>query len=167
MSMDKPKWMRGEWTDEPDRLNYKTDEGFDAAIIRTSHSGCLCGYVGVPAGHPWYGMGYSAEVAPTKAQIEAPVDIDKRSAISLLIAALGEAGTESVRLDCLLNVHGGLTYADNGIAEFGEDPSLWYFGFDCAHSGDASPAYDFHGTYRDIEYVKREIAALSKQLAVV
>lgn len=70
------------------------------------------------------------------------------------------------------DVHGGLTYAGAGRADFGEDPALWYFGFDCAHSGDISPGMLRYGEmhdsrYRGIAFVRREIASLSKQLAEV
>lgn len=170
--IDKSAWGSGEWTDEPDSLNFKTDEGFDAVIIRQSSGGHLCGYVGIPASHPWHGKSYSAGITPTAEQLDRPVDMDKISVISLFASAIGgEASPESVRIDCLVSVHGGLTYSDRGVAKFGEDPALWYFGFDCAHSGDHSPGYDHRyssgGSYRDIAYVKGEIAALSKQLASV
>lgn len=55
------------------------------------------------------------------------------------------------------------------ICHLGEPDKVWWFGFDCSHSGDASPAYDRQyggdGTYRDLGYVKHEIAGLAKQLA--
>jgi len=67
-----------------------------------------------------------------------------------------------------IEVHGGLTYASkNGKG--------WEFGFDCSHCDDAGhPEYE-HGhdsyltpgaEYRDIEYVKGEVASLARQLAV-
>jgi hypothetical protein len=167
--LDKSAWGYGEWHDEPDLLNYTTDEGFDAAIVRVSHSGALCGYVGVSDSHPLYGKDYGHEVKPTEEQMSRKVDIDNVSVISLFCAALSESDpANGARLDILIDVHGGMTYADKGRANLGENPKRWYFGFDCAHSGDLCPAMDRYftdGTYRDIEYVKANVARLSKQLA--
>lgn len=52
-------WRRGPWDSEPDIVSW-TDEvtGLECLIVRTS-LGSLCGYVGVPATHPWAGMAYS------------------------------------------------------------------------------------------------------------
>jgi hypothetical protein len=164
---DKSNWGRGDWQHEPDRLNFLTDEGFDAAILRARHSGSLCGYVGVPFGHPWWGLKYSDSLPSTPEQLAAPVNTDKISLLSLFCMAAD--GLENIRIDCTVQVHGGLTYSARGWRAAGEDARCWYFGFDCAHYGDASPAYDrmwgSDGQYRDIDYVKEEIAALSRQLA--
>lgn len=164
---DKSQWGPGEWQHEPDRINFRTEEGFDAAVLRARHSGSLCGYVGVPYGHPWWGMKYMDSLPSTPALLATPVDTDKISLISLLCMA-GEA-SERIRIDCAVQVHGGLTYSARGWRAAGEDARCWYFGFDCAHYQDASPAYDHRfgggGTYRDLEFVKDEVAALSKQLA--
>lgn len=68
------------------------------------------------------------------------------------------------------DVHGGLTYAGMGRASCGEDESLWYFGFDCAHSGDLCPSMlqyhdGFEGdVYRNISYVTEQIEELAKQI---
>jgi hypothetical protein len=134
-SIDKSKWPEGEWSTESDRENYKTEEGFDAAIIRHPGLGHLCGYVGISQEHPLHGKSYDAAYGA--------IDPD---------------------------VHGGLTYDGEGRVDSGEDPALWYFGFDCAHSGDLSPGMlrygdCSHSAYRNIAYVKQHIARLSKSLA--
>jgi hypothetical protein len=53
----------------------------------------------------------------------------------------------------------------------GEPDNVWWFGFDCAHSGDHSPAYDrgprYRGIYRTLEYVRGQCRSLAKQLADV
>ena len=53
--MDKSSWIRrGEWDDEPDKLQWTDiDTGLVCLIVR-GPVGALCGYVGVPEGHPWY-----------------------------------------------------------------------------------------------------------------
>lgn len=128
IAIDKSKWPIGEWTDEPDFLSWKTDEGFHALIIR-SNFGHLCGYVGVPGNHSKYGFDYE-------------------------------------NMD--IGTHCGLTYSKSGIIEYEEDPSYWYFGFDCAHYGDICPSMlvptSAYETYKNIDYVKSKIASLSKQL---
>lgn len=73
-----------------------------------------------------------------------------------------------------VDVHGGLTYADRcredspicHIPEPGETDDVWWFGFDCAHAFDLSPAhrFDIEEVYRDINYVRAEVESLAKQL---
>jgi hypothetical protein len=92
---DKKEWGPGEWQHEPDRLIFRTPEGFEAAVLRARHSGSFCGYVGVPFGHPWWGKHYGDSVASTPEQLAAPVDISKISVISLFCMA-GE-GTEQTQ----------------------------------------------------------------------
>jgi hypothetical protein len=95
--------------------------------------GYRCGYVMVPAGHPWWRLDYD--------------DIDNPYP----------------------HVHGGLTFA-------GQDTSLYgtWFGFDCAHYGDAPdpslPGYlalmDFgDSVIRSTQYVASECRSLARQAA--
>jgi hypothetical protein len=168
--VDESRFGDGPWLGEPSSLHFKTAEGFDAVILRARHSGALLGYVGVPASHPWHGKQYHHRVTATREQLEQPVDTDKLSFISMFTHALSDHDSNEVSIDCLIRVHGGLTYSDRGYSRIGEDPRYWYFGFDCAHYRDLCPAYQGFtgdGTYRDIGYVKAEIAALSRQLAAV
>ena len=138
---DKSKWGDGPWQQEPDKKQW-TDAatGFPCLIVRGPH-GALCGYVGVTLSHPFFGKSYN--------------DVD-------------------------VEVHGGLTFADRcqpnrehgicHIVEQGENENVWWFGFDCAHSGDVSPwlllkgLRNFGETYHDVAYVTRAITRLAKQL---
>lgn len=72
---------------------------------------------------------------------------------------------ENIKAD----VHGGITwtgYFDDWITK-----DLWLIGFDCAHAGDYVP-YSFNNhpykggpiSYRNVEYVKKEVESLAKQL---
>lgn len=102
---------------------------------------------------------------------------------------------ESVNVD----VHGGLTYAQACAGDIchvpkpGAPDDVWWFGFDCAHAGDLSPAmrakYLHHGypfnsepydhvkamaatdwsvdVYRTLDYVQAEANRLADQLAAV
>lgn len=129
----KKLWPKGPWTEEPDRLQYVSDEGYDCLITRNP-VGALCGYVGVKPGHPYFDKHYD---------------------------------------DVPAHVHGGLTYANEcgghicHVTE-GEDKT-WWLGFDCSHYGDVSPGagtgFLSQGSYRNIDYVKNQIAGLSKQFA--
>lgn len=56
--LDKSKYPRGEWDNEPDKVQWKTEAGFPALIVRSQTFGALCGYVGVPKGHPAYEKHY-------------------------------------------------------------------------------------------------------------
>lgn len=68
-------------------------------------------------------------------------------------------------------VHGGITYTAEchgdvcHMAEEGDH--VWWFGFDCCHSGDSEPSNwrDFHrGEYRTQNYVIEQVESLAKQL---
>ena len=47
----------GPWQNEVDRMEFGA-HGFTCVIVRPHDIGHLCGYVGVPPGHPWHGKGY-------------------------------------------------------------------------------------------------------------
>lgn len=57
-TIDKTGWADGPWMREPDRLEWREPRGWPCLIVRNK-SGALCGYVGVPPGHPWHGKDYS------------------------------------------------------------------------------------------------------------
>lgn len=135
-TMDKDGWGPGPWRDEPDKLQYELD-GMPC-LIKRNRMGALCGYVGVTEGHPFFGKGCD---------------------------------------DCDVRVHGGLTYADfrqdgdeaRAICHVpGEPDRVWWLGFDCSHAWDLCPAhnglYSDSEVYRDIDYVKDEIAGMVEQL---
>jgi hypothetical protein len=152
---DKSQWERGPWDDEPDKLQF-TDEttGLACLIHRAGVTGSLCGYVGVPDGHPWHGKSYE--------------DIGARVHGGLTFSDFCD---EDVSEDGIGICH---------IPEPGEPARLWWVGFDCGHAGDMSPAMDArirardrlfssHGweTYRTLDYVRAECAELASQAAEV
>lgn len=51
--VDRSKWGRGPWDDEPDRWEGE-HEGFPLLAVR-NRMGAWCGYAAVPPGHPWHG----------------------------------------------------------------------------------------------------------------
>lgn len=146
-TVDKASWGEGPWQQEPDKKQWQDEAtGYPCLIVR-NRGGALCGYVGVPEGHPCFEKDYEK------------VDAD---------------------------VHGGLTFADHCSPNGDEsrhichktdgDDHVWWLGFDCAHSGDVSPAYemrnrefgfslgDGYKRYKDFGYVTAQVRKLSEQL---
>lgn len=156
--VDKSDWPRGPWDDEPDKVQWRDEASGFACLIVRSHLGTLCGYVGVPAGHPWHGL-YCERVRMPGASS----------------ARYDDAGDP--------RAHGGLTFA--GACQHGADPArgichvpgpgdpddLWWLGFDCAHLYDLVPALGrFHlpdpsVIYRDLDFVAGAVAALAEDAA--
>ena len=57
--VDRTGWPSGDWDGEPDKRQWQDQEtGLACLIVRQEHSGHLCGYVGVPVGHPWHEQEY-------------------------------------------------------------------------------------------------------------
>lgn len=157
--IDKSGWARGEWDDEPDKVQWPDEAtGLPCLIVR-GPVGAWCGYVGVPVGHPWHGKGYD----------------------DCGMYAPKPDGYEEDWYPC---VHGGLTYAagcghgDNparGICHIpgpGEPDDVWWLGFDCSHAGDLtcmnrpermSIFTDIGDEYRDIAYVRAQVQSLARQ----
>lgn len=138
-TMDKSDWGPGPWQDEPDKIQWKDEATGFPCLIKRNHYGALCGYVGVASDHALYETHHDA------------FDAD---------------------------VHGGLTFSDHceegpeaeticHIPEPGEPDDVWWLGFDCGHYMDfhPSPVFPGIGTYRNVEYVRAEVAQLARQLA--
>lgn len=166
-TIDKSTWGAGQWASEPDKVQW-VDEATDLdCLIVRGPSGALCGYVGVPPEHPWHGKDYGDKVIETAAEWDGCID-------------------------CIVEVHGGLTYADAcqaredesvGVCHVplpGRSPEVWWFGFDCAHLYDVTPLYEARdrergwpsmregaASYRSVHYVQGECAKLAQQLAGV
>ena len=152
-----PKWGPGPWNNEPDKAQWRDEDTGLACLIVRNRMGGLCGYVGVSEGHPLFDVDYSS--------------LDDYS-----------AGSPH-------DVHGGLTFAgrcqtgpeEKTICRVAPDDGLvWWFGFDCGHSGDLLPGLAAALTpsmqrslneirqgdvYRDLAYVKAECATLARNLA--
>ena len=89
------------WENEPDYAEWENEVGYKCRISRMEGSGALCGYVGIPKEHRFWGKGYHGD-------------------------------NEEVD-DISDNVHGGLTYSEEG------KDGYWYFGFDTTHANDFAP----------------------------
>lgn len=124
--------------------------GMAYRIVRHPDMGHLCGYVKLPKGHPLlkaakaggYGMkGWGSRQKYGRK----------------------EHGYDAKALRCL-SVHGGLTWSGHLPTRRGEGG--YWLGFDCAHYGDLVPSLDdkLDGTYRTIEYVRKELDCLIQQV---
>lgn len=133
-----------------------------------------CGYVEVPAGHPLHGISYGE---PCDLFTQADADgqtLGKKSPILMLTAAVrGDDDESRVRRspDIVFDCHGGLTYSGGGDS-YPAAGDGWWFGFDCAHSGDGviEPSeidlmYPRDGDeVRSLEYVEQECERLAAQI---
>lgn len=179
MQEEKAQWGPGPWDDEPDKLQWTDEATGLPCLVKRNHLGALCGYVGVPEGHPAFEMGYDA--------------------VHDLFPNWDEEGA--------LEVHGGITYAAHcqegpeehticHIPDPGQPDHVFWLGFDTAHSGDLVPAMTAYAyeqqfgpdnelvkltkkhenerpkswpqdTYKNIDYVRAETRNLARQLATL
>lgn len=164
---DKSSWGLGPWLSEPDKAQWTDEttglvclakravvfEGNTEKLRKFPGMGHWCGYVGIPEGHPFYGVHYRS--------IDEALEVHG----GITFSNFCEEGDGEDRI-----CH---------IPEPGQPDKIWWFGFDCAHYQDLSPGrvaiMNTHGiynkalhrdtTYRDLEYVKSECRNLAKQLA--
>lgn len=146
---DKAGWPDGPWQTEPDKLQWN-DEATDLpCLIKRNGGGALCGYVGVPEGHPWFRREYD-EVVP-RPEVHGGLTYSDRCQ---------EDGDQAETI-----CH---------IPEPGEPDNVWWLGFHCGHWNDVSPAFEAHlsclsseRTYKPLAYVQDQCALLAKQLVEV
>lgn len=174
--VDKSSWPAGPWIEEPDKKQWQdAATGLPCLIVRHPRHGNLCGYVGVPQSHPLHGKSYSERV-PMPAGPDAVQNTSEAKPVLPLVCEALREPDGMIGLDSLVDVHGGLTYADKcgdricHEVDPGEDDNIWWFGFDCAHGGDLSPGHTMFGMggkYRDFDYVSEECRKLAAQLAAL
>lgn len=123
-----------------------------------------CGYVQVPEGHALFGADYSSRWCCDRNEVK----IANQGPIAILLEALHE-DDGAASLDCILQCHGGITYA--GRSYWTDPRAGWWLGFDCSHSGDLTPYDEFRGrsysggTYRTLAYVQEQCRELATQIA--
>ena len=180
-------WAAGPWDGEADRIEWRSN-GVPCLIVRNS-IGALCGYAAVTPDHPWYGKDYSdcvkgcaeVPVKPLESIFDKPVpeSIQKRHMDKKNFTCREDYKPDHTP-ESIVDVHGGLTYSNscNGaichVPKPGEPDPVWWFGFDCAHSGDIIPGMDallnrvsprlWDGAYKTVAYVKAEVERLASQL---
>ncbi len=173
-------FTEGEWENEPEQEEFDHAE-LPCVVTRNDYMGNLCGYVGVPPGHPLYSKVKMRDLNEIHRDglekpdggwiIEPKPDIEPN---------MHDLSWQDVEVE----VHGGLTYGALGDGEFGRKAGFKWFGFDCAHAWDYSPPMSKevadihyritgrvgpgeHEEYRNWEYVKKEVEHLAEQLAAM
>jgi hypothetical protein len=143
---DKAQWGPGPWQDEPDKVQWTDEETGMACLVVRGPVGALCGYVGVPDGHPWHGMHFR--------DVDAGEDLHRE--LSYSHECQGDPNGETV-------CH---------VAGDGEPDTLWWLGFHCSYARDLSPAILAldspavsrlceRQTYVPIAYVQAQCAVLA------
>lgn len=150
--INRNSWEAGVWDDEPDKIIWRDSTTRYICMVKRSHHGVWCGYVGVDPTHKLHGKSYQ--------------DIDEDS----LDVHGGLTFSEACH-------HGPMESTICHVPDPGEPDNVWWFGFDCGHGYDYSPgtksifeSHDFDvitgmgEVYRDLEYVTNETVKLAKQL---
>jgi hypothetical protein len=148
MYCKKNTWGDGPWQNEIDKREWVDPAtGYTCIIRRNSHSGTLCGYVGVPPTHVLYG-----------AKLDELGGMQCHGGVTYTEPC--EEGT-SPTVIC-------------HVPAPGEPDTLWWIGFDCAHGLDYAPALvalvpallriTNKQEYRDWPYVERNVLRLAAQL---
>lgn len=147
--VDRTDWDPGPWDDEPDKLNWKTAADLPGMIVR-NRSGALCGYVGLPPGHPDHGKGYG----DIDDEINVHGGLTYAAACAGAICHVPEPGEPDavwwLGFDCHHAWDWGPAYSayrktrPNGTTLFEQGPDQ---------------------VYRDIHYVRAEVESLAAQLA--
>ena len=137
-------WPAGPWDDEDDKVQWQDEAtGFPCLAVRNPRMGHWCGYVGVSAGHPAFGMRYEL------------FDGEVHGGLSYADFCQPEA-TEGQ----------GICH----VPSPGEDERIYWLGFHCAHGFDLLPRLAKFGdvlpedTYRTLDYVQRECVRLAQWL---
>lgn len=156
---EREEWAPGPWQDEPDLVEWRdATTGYPCLVVRAMHTGALCGYVGLPPGHPLHGKTYNA---PECEALEAHGGLTFADACH----------------------EGGLICH---VPQPGEPDDVWWLGFDCAHAYDLTPAIDavtkraqgqsisdtlnaiepmwMRTTYKPLAFVQAEVTGLAAQL---
>ena len=90
-----------------------------------------CGYVGVPDGHPWYGVAHYHAAPDDVRRAAAAAGADP---VQYAIDHAEHYGEHSPGAQ--VEVHGGLTWSDTAPSSGADDRASWWFGFDAGHAGD-------------------------------
>lgn len=179
------------WRAEPDSADWESS-GYQCFIRRGGlHS--WCGYVAVPADHPWNGLDRDHRVTPIHYRLDpmaGPMDVF----VEMLDRA--KAWQESMKLlpiSLALHAHGSVTWSGpvSGLGSSTRPDWIpiehltneWCFGFDCNHYLDVFPeiyeeyarrrdargldALFSNSVYRNQDYVMGVASRLAAQLRIV
>jgi len=138
--VDRSSWGKGEWDNEPDRVDF-IHAGFSCFMLR-GPVGSWCGYVGVPKGHPAYEVDYS--------DLDSNLDVHGGiTYASKCKGAICHIPAEGMPDDVWWLGFDTAHYWDKTPVNYG------MMGLDFAQDT---------GTYRNVEYVTAEIKRFADQL---
>lgn len=143
-AMKKETWAEGEWQHEPDRKEWKDEKtGLDCMIIR-NQMGALCGYVGVPEGHPAHGKGYN------------DVDIDVHGGLTYAAECHGHICHKTEGGDHVWWFGFDCAHSRDLVPSFTSTIYKEIIGRESIMIQDS--------TYRNMAYVENEVSGLAQQL---
>jgi len=163
-------------------MGYKVEsefehEGLKCVVVMTT-MGHRCGYVGLSKEYVLYGKDYSDRIG--KFSDIKNKSTEKMNPINIISLAFEDLNDDSsVRIDCYVDVHGGITYSGGGEkSTYPIESDLWWFGYDCAHCDDAKDLsaieneevkkiemmYPTRGIIRTLDYCIDECKCLAEQL---
>lgn len=169
--LDKTGWGSGPWQEEPDRVYWiDATTDYDCLILRSPTSGSLCGYVGVPSGHPAYGQDYNA----VNVNVHGGLTYGARCQENGLICHTARSGRPDdvywLGFDCS-QAFDIMPAIKGKLLDELENPIFAY-----QISGTSEPTRYGHmsygseswrDTYRDLAYVINEVEGLAAQLAAM
>lgn len=165
----------GAWLGEADKVAWRDRAtGYECIIMRSEHGGHLCGYVGVPVGHPLHGFDDDA----------IPADLDLEVHGGITYAALCQHGPSPVRyisVEARRICHGPsvppriapVVHASDYRVQ---DDDAWWFGFECNQVYDLVPdggrdrrflQDEIGRVYRDEGYVHDQVLNLAAQMKAI
>ncbi len=165
-------------------MGYKVEsdfmhEGCRCVVIMTT-MGHRCGYVGIDKAHPLYEVDYGQKVDCLKTADMNDVPMDKAGMGQILKGMTGEYGEPQISPEMFFAVHGGITFSGGAPSKYPVVSDLWWFGYDCAHYGDAKDLSVIEneserriystfndGIVRTKKYCEQECKNLAEQLSKV
>lgn len=139
--VDRTGWPKGPWDDEPDRIEWRFEDNPSLVCLMVRNQmGAWCGYVGLPAEHPFHGDKYDDHY-----------DLNVHGGPTYSAACAGHI--------CHVPEPG----EPDNVWWIGFDCGHWMDRIPSLESrlGRQTPS----GTYRDVAYVKAEVESLARQLA--
>jgi hypothetical protein len=163
---------------------YKVEKEWESnnymcVVLMTEH-GHRCGYVGIGENHPLYMAEYSEHSKYLENIKETWEKREVKDTDGIIPLILWDSKTCSPEI--ALSVHGGITYSKEGndypIKFKG---NIWWFGYDCAHAGDAKDleavknqslketytSINQYGTIRTLDYCVSQCELLATQLKAI
>jgi len=138
--IDKSNWPPGPWDDEPDKVQWEDEATGMPCLAVRNRLGAWCGYVGVPQGHRFHGVGYDDVWLASPEETDYPPSHHELTFSNSCMEGVPEAQ--------------GICH----VVEPGEDDHVWWLGFDCAHGSDLIPGMmRFHEEFRERHPEYKEI----------